>query len=139
MMGITADGMPPTLAAARKRAAAVDTLHARVTPQSAKYVKATIEYFSSLAGPKEITVPPATALVRHMIGDADADAFDLARSTWDAVVPTAVHGFFTGSRAGGLPTPSATMTRLAIQMVHRAMNDGKEIELTMPLHLYGHR
>ncbi|MCY0961338.1 hypothetical protein [Streptomyces sp. H27-H5] len=42
----------PTLAAARQRAAAVDALHARVTPQSAKYVKATIEYFSSLAGPK---------------------------------------------------------------------------------------
>ncbi|MCY0961339.1 hypothetical protein [Streptomyces sp. H27-H5] len=60
-----------------------------------------------------------------MIGDADADAFDLARSTWDAVVPTAVHDFFTGSHAGGLPTPSATMTRLAIQIVQRAMNDAR--------------
>ncbi|WP_449480640.1 oxygenase MpaB family protein [Streptomyces avidinii] len=139
LMGIGADGMPPTLAAARKRAAAVDAVHARVTPQSAKYVKATIEYFSSLAGPKEITVPPATALVRYMIGDVDADAFGLARSTWDTVVPTAVHGFFTGTQAGGLPTPSATMTRLAVQMVERAMNDGKRAELTMPLHLYRHR
>ncbi|MEV4613134.1 oxygenase MpaB family protein [Kitasatospora sp. NPDC049258] len=139
LMGISEDGMPPTLAAARKRAAAVNAIHARVTPQSAEYVKTTIEYFSSLAGPKEITVPPATALVRYMIGDADADAFGLARSTWDAVVPTAVQGFFTGTQAGGLPTPSATMTRLAVQMVQRAMNDGKEIDLTMPLHLYGHR
>lgn len=139
LLGMSEDGMPATLAAARKRAAAVDTLHARVTPQSAKYVKATIEYFSSLAGPKEMTEPPATALVRYMIGDADADAFGLARSTWDEVVPTAVHGFFTGTQAGGLPTPSATMTRLAIQMVRYAMNDGKEIDLTMPLHLYGHR
>lgn len=57
LMGITEDGMPPTLAAARKRAAAVDAVHAQVTPQSAKYVKATIEYFSTLVGPKEITVP----------------------------------------------------------------------------------
>ncbi|MCX4690266.1 DUF2236 domain-containing protein [Kitasatospora purpeofusca] len=139
LMGITDEGMPPTLAAARKRAAAVDAVHARVTPQSATYVKATIEYFSSLAGPKEITVPPATALVRYMIGDTDADAFELARSTWDAVVPTAVRGFFTGTQAGGLPTPSATMTRIATEMVERAMNDGKEAELTMPLHLHGNR
>ncbi|MFD4910787.1 oxygenase MpaB family protein [Kitasatospora purpeofusca] len=139
LLGMSDEGMPFTLAAARKRAAAVDALHARVTPRSATYVKATVEYFSSLAGPKEITVPPATALVRYMIGDTDADAFDLARSTWDAVVPTAVRGFFTGTQAGGLPTPSATMTRIATQMVQRAMNDGKEIDLTMPLHLYGHR
>ncbi|WP_449480609.1 oxygenase MpaB family protein [Streptomyces avidinii] len=139
LLGMSEDGMPMTLAAARKRAAAVDALHVRVTPQSAKYVKATVEYFSSLAGPKEMTVPPATALVRYMIGDADADAFDLARSTWDEVVPTAVRGFFTGTQAGGLPTPSATMTRLAIQIVRYAMNDGREIDLTMPLHLYGHR
>ena len=139
LLGMSDDGMPMALAAARERAAAVDTLYARVTPQSATYVKATIEYFSSLVGPKEVTVPPATALVRYMIGDADADAFDLARSTWDAVVPTAVHGFFTGTQAGGLPTPSATMTQLAVQLVQRAMNDGQETDLTMPLHLYGHQ
>lgn len=139
LMGVSEVGMPSTLAAARKRAVVGDALHARVTPQSAKYVRATIEYFSSLVGPKEMTVPPATAVVRYMIGDVDADAFGLARSSWDAVVPSAVHGFFTGTQAGGLPTPSATMTRVAVQMVQRAMNDGKEIELTMPLHLYGHR
>ncbi|MGW7313537.1 oxygenase MpaB family protein [Streptomyces sp. NPDC054865] len=137
LLGMSEDGMPSTLAAARKRATAVDALHARVIPQSAKYVQATIEYFSSQVGPKEMTVPPATALVRYMIGDGDA--FNLARSTWDGVVPTAVKGFFTGTQAGGLPTPSATMTQLATKMVQRAMNDGKEIDLTMPLHLYGHR
>ncbi|MCM1965130.1 oxygenase MpaB family protein [Streptomyces sp. G1] len=139
LLGMSDDGMPMTLAETRERAKAVDALHVRVTPQSAKYVQATIEYFSSLVGPKDMTVPPATALVRYMIGDVDADAFDLARSTWDMVVPTAVQGFFTGTQAGGLPTPSVTMTRLAVQMVQRAMNDGKKIELTMPLHLYGHR
>ncbi|WP_371591700.1 oxygenase MpaB family protein [Streptomyces virginiae] len=139
LLGIAEETTRPTLGAARQRAAAVDALHARVTPQSAKYVKATIEYFSSMAGPKELTVPLATALVRYMIGDADADAFNLARSTWDEVVPTAVKGFFTGTQAGGLPTRSAKMTQLATTMVQRAMNDGKKIELTMPLHLYGHR
>ncbi|MGW7347567.1 oxygenase MpaB family protein [Streptomyces sp. NPDC054854] len=47
LLGMSEEGMPSTLAAARKRATAVDALHARVTPQSAKYVQATIEYFSS--------------------------------------------------------------------------------------------
>ncbi|MGW7316218.1 hypothetical protein [Streptomyces sp. NPDC054854] len=46
-------------------------------------------------------MPPTTALVRHLIGDADADASNLARSTWDEVVPTAVKGFFTGAQVGG--------------------------------------
>ncbi len=131
--------MPETMDAARTRAAAVDTLYARITPKSATYVKATIEYFASLAGPKETTVPLTTALVRYMIGDTHADAFGLARSSWDAVVPTAVKGFFIGPQAGGLPTPSATMTRIAAEMVSRAMNDGKKADLTMPLHLYGHQ
>nr|BEK62869.1 hypothetical protein KPHV_00960 [Kitasatospora purpeofusca] len=72
-----------------------------------------------------------------MIGDADADAFELARSTWDAVVPTGGQGI--GTQAGGLPTPSATMTRIAAETAERAMNDGKEAEPTMPLHLDGHR
>ncbi|WP_326770391.1 DUF2236 domain-containing protein (plasmid) [Streptomyces sp. NBC_01591] len=138
LFGMPDDSMPETLDAARTRAAAVDGLYAQVTPRSAKYVQATIEYFASLAGPKEATVPPATALVRYMIGDADADAFGLARSSWDAVVPLAVPGFFTATQAGGLPTPSATMTQIATQMVRRALNNGKDIDLTMPLHLYGH-
>nr|WP_255306458.1 oxygenase MpaB family protein [Streptomyces sp. Wb2n-11] len=139
LLGMPDDSMPETVEAARTRAAAVDALYARVTPKSATYVKATIEYFASLAGPKETTVPPATALVRYMIGDTDADAFGLDRSSWDAVVPLAVKGFFTGTQAGGLPTPSVTMTRIATDMVGRAMNDGKKAHLTMPLHLYGHR
>ncbi|WJY35459.1 oxygenase MpaB family protein [Streptomyces sp. P9-2B-1] len=139
LLGMPDDSMPETVGAARTRAAAVDALYARVTPRSATYVKATIEYFASLAGPKEATVPPATALVRYMIGETDADAFGLARSSWDAVVPLAVKGFFTGTQAGGLPTPSATMTRIATEMVSRAMNDGKKADLTMPLHLYGHQ
>ncbi|GHA43479.1 hypothetical protein GCM10010329_77950 [Streptomyces spiroverticillatus] len=138
LLGMSDDGMPMTLTAARERAKAVDTLHARVTPQSATYVKATIEHFASMAGPKDMTVPPATALVRYMLGDADADEFGLERSMWDAVVPTAVWGFFAATQFGGLPTPSATMTQLAIKMVRYAMNDGQEIDLAMPLHLYGH-
>lgn len=125
------DSMPETMDAARTWAAAVDALYAQVTPKSATYVKATIEYFASLAGPKEVTVPPATALVRYMIGDTDADAFGIARSSWDAVVPPAVKGFFTGTQAGG------PMTRIATDMVSRAMNDAKNADLTMPLHFYG--
>ncbi len=78
--------------------------------------------------------PPPTR-----IGDTDADAFGLARSPWDAVVPSAVKGCFTGTQVGGLPTPPATMTRTATEIVSRAMNDGKKADLTMPLHLYGHR
>ncbi|WP_371930470.1 oxygenase MpaB family protein [Streptomyces poriferorum] len=139
LLGMPDDSMPETVEAARTRAGAVDTLYARVTPKSATYVKATIEYFASLAGPKDVTVPPATALVRYMIGDTDADAFGLGRSPWDAVVPPAVKGFFTGTPAGGLPTPSATMTRIATDMVSRAMNDGRKADLTMPLHLYRHQ
>ncbi|MFH8893852.1 hypothetical protein [Streptomyces sp. NPDC017949] len=38
-----------------------------------------------------------------------------------------------------LPTPSAKTTRLATHLVQRVMNDGKKIELMMPLLLYGHR
>ncbi|MGW2870314.1 hypothetical protein ACWDD9_34640 [Kitasatospora sp. NPDC001119] len=47
-------------------------------------MNATIEYVAAQAGAMKAAVAPATALVRHMIGDADA--FGLARSQWNTVV-----------------------------------------------------